>query len=95
MAENTVKEIHIKEEQMHHQKNTDGHLGPKCNNCGGFGFTLTFGGVSNSAGCKDCNQTGVATMSNAELQAALIEMKQDFADLKAIILKSLNEQSNV
>lgn len=82
-----IEEVHIQEDQMHHQKNTDGHLGPKCNNCGGFGFTLTFGGPSNSAGCKDCNQTGVATMTNAELQAAVIELKQTLAEVKELIIK--------
>jgi hypothetical protein len=93
MEKETVLEI--KEDVTTHQKNTDGHLGPICNNCGGFGFTLTFGGVSNSAGCKDCDQTGVASMTNAQLQKEVIGMKQELAELKNIIINALKEKSNV
>lgn len=39
------------------QKNSDGHLGERCNNCAGYGFTnLVTGGA---LACSDCNRTGV------------------------------------
>lgn len=50
------------------QKNTDGHLGPICNNCGGYGYTLTFGSLSSSAGCHACNQSGIAQPTAQQLQ---------------------------
>lgn len=72
------------------QKNTDGHLGPKCNNCGGFGFTLGFEGRDH--GCQQCGQTGVAAMSNAELQREVIALHQKIDQLSAIILKELGNE---
>lgn len=79
-------ELEVKEDYTQHQKNTRGDLGPVCNNCGGFGFTLTIGGTG-SAGCKDCHQTGVAAMTNHELQAMVVSMKSELQDLKRLIIE--------
>lgn len=46
------------------RKNVDGHLGPICNNCGGYGFTLSANG---SKGCLYCEQTGIELPSKLEL----------------------------
>lgn len=69
------------------QKNTDGHLGPKCNTCGGFGFTLTLTG---SAGCRDCNQTGVATVTNVQLERRVANLEGQIQELKDIVIRAVN-----
>ena len=48
-------------------KNIDGHLGPICNSCGGYGYTLCLVG-GGSKGCHDCEQTGIAQPTKRELQ---------------------------
>lgn len=75
------------DEMRARSKNTDGHLGPICNNCGGFGFTLTLGGPGTSAGCKSCDQTGVAAMTNSELQKMVVKMAEDLSEFKKLIIK--------
>lgn len=80
----------LKIEEHKAQKNTDGHLGPKCNNCGGFGFTLGIAGTDH--GCKYCNQTGIASLSNAELQTIVVDLAQQITELKNIIIKELRKK---
>lgn len=46
-------------------KNTDGHLGPICNNCGGYGFTNLING--GSGGCIRCQGEGVEPVNVREL----------------------------
>lgn len=46
-------------------KNTDGSLGPICNNCGGYGFTnLMTGGA---ASCVFCHGDGIEPINVREL----------------------------
>lgn len=85
-------EIEVKPEHQVHQKNTNGHLGPICNNCAGFGFTLGIAGRDH--GCNYCNQTGVASMSNAELQAKYIEVATKLDALKSIIVKAMEDKAS-
>lgn len=61
-------------------KNTDGHLGEKCDMCGGYGFMLTplSGG---SAGCLHCNQTGIKHPSALELQKQILELQKKLAEI--------------
>lgn len=54
-------------------KNSDGHLGPICNGCGGFGFTFGIAGTDH--GCHRCDQTGVAQPTNAELMARIAQLE--------------------
>jgi hypothetical protein len=72
-------------------KNTRGQLGKICNNCGGFGFTLSFGKDSNSNGCQRCDQTGVEPVDTHELQRQFIELSKQVVELKEIIIKHNNE----
>lgn len=55
------------------QKNSDGHLGAKCNWCGGYGYTNTLTG--GSSGCHRCNQTGVEQPTTAELLQRIKELE--------------------
>lgn len=55
------------------QKNTDGHLGPKCNWCGGYGYLNTITG--GSAGCQRCNQSGIEQPTVADLMKKISEME--------------------
>lgn len=72
-------------------KNADGHLGPVCNNCGGYGYTLGIGGTD--SGCRDCGQTGVAAMTNRELQAEVLSLHKKMDSLAKIILKELGAKN--
>ena len=64
-------------------KNADGHLGPVCNNCGGYGYTLTLTKAGGgSLGCSACDQTGIAQPSKKELQDQIDELKQKMKGLK-------------
>lgn len=86
MDKSKTLEIH----QRQPQKNVDGHLGPKCNNCAGFGFTLGIAGTDH--GCNDCNQTGVAAMTNAQLQEKVIGLETKLDELLVIIKKAAGEK---
>lgn len=68
-------------------KNADGHLGPKCNNCAGFGYTLGISGRDH--GCSNCGQTGVRAMTNQELQTEVLSLRNKIDELAAIIIKEL------
>lgn len=72
------------------QKNTDGHMGPKCNNCGGFGFTLGISGSDH--GCKHCDQTGVAAMTNKELQTEVLSLHDKIDSLAKIIIEEIGKK---
>lgn len=87
-----VEEVRVNVDALPVQKNTDGHLGPKCGNCGGFGYTLTIGGPSQTQGCHDCGQTGVAVMSPREIQNELIGLKTEIKELKELIIKFASEK---
>lgn len=67
-------------------KNTDGVLGDKCNNCGGFGFTMSMKG---KLGCNQCDQTGVRLPTNRELQDQISVLKKDLSILKKALLDTL------
>jgi len=71
------------------QKNTRGDLGPICNFCGGFGFTLTIGGTG-SAGCQRCGQTGVEPVDTQALKIQVNQLSQQLNELKGIIVQSLS-----
>ena len=68
-------------------KNANGILGEKCNNCGGFGYTMSIKG--NSLSCSECEQTGVKLPTRRELQNQISEMKQDLHNLRKAILDSI------
>ena len=61
------------------QKNSDGHLGPVCNNCGGYGYT---GGIRGPQGCMSCDQTGIKTPTRAELQQQIDELRLIVEELR-------------
>jgi hypothetical protein len=73
-------------------KNVRGALGPICNYCGGYGFTLAFGQTGNSKGCTHCDQTGVEPMSNIDIQRQIIKLNEQLLELKEIILKFGNDK---
>lgn len=68
------------------QKNTTGELGPICNYCGGYGFTLAFGTASSSAGCPRCFGTGVEPVNTWQLQTQVIDIAKQLNELKQLIL---------
>lgn len=84
-----VKEIklHINPSLISKAKNSDGHLGEKCNNCGGFGFTMGLKGTILQ--CKICEQTGVKLPSLRELQTQISNLKKDLHLLKKALLETL------
>lgn len=73
-------------------KNLNGQVGPVCNNCGGYGYTMHIGNkekniTPGAKGCAECDGTGVALPSNREIQNQLSELKNEFNSLKKAILK--------
>ncbi len=70
-------------------KNADGHLGPKCSNCGGYGFTLGIAGIDH--GCQRCYQTGVEHPTPTDINARVASLEAEIMGLKNIILKELGK----
>jgi len=70
-------------------KNADGHLGTKCSNCGGYGFTLGIAGTDH--GCRFCNQTGVAQPTTRDIDTRLNNLEAEIYGLKNIITKALGK----
>ena len=68
-------------------KNTQGQLGEKCNNCGGYGFTLSLNG--SKLLCKDCEGLGVKMPTKIELQKQINDIKDDLTKLKQALLDTL------
>jgi hypothetical protein len=79
--------LHFKPEDMEHQKNTTGTLGAKCNNCGGYGFTMKLGG--GRLDCKYCEHTGVKEPTPREIQEQISGINSDLRELKEALLKTL------
>lgn len=67
-------------------KNLDGSLGPKCNNCGGFGYTMGLKGKTIQ--CAYCDATGVKTPTNRELQDQVSEIKDDLKKLRKALIEN-------
>lgn len=78
--------------QLSPNKNADGHLGPICNNCGGFGYTLGLKGERGGGGCHQCNQTGVATPTNQDLENRVASLETEIRGLKNLIIKELGKR---
>lgn len=68
-------------------KNLTGILGEKCNNCGGYGYTVGLKGTS--INCKDCEGTGVKSPTIRELQNQISDVKKDLDNLRRAIMKTL------
>lgn len=79
--------LHINPNLIKDAKNIDGVLGEKCNNCGGFGFTMNTKG--SKLGCGQCEQTGVRLPTNRELQTQISALKKDLHLLKKALLETL------
>lgn len=75
-------------------KNTDGHLGPICNNCAGFGYTLRLKGESAGGHCMNCEGSGVARMTHQQLQNQVVGLSADIKALKDIIIKFMEEKKD-
>lgn len=73
-------------------KNVTGILGEKCNNCGGFGYTLSLKG--GNLDCQVCEKTGVKLPTIRELQTEISAMKQDLHNLRQAIIKELGIKTN-
>ena len=71
-------------------KNADGRLGPICNNCAGYGFTLSISGRGDS-GCNHCGQTGIARLDNEQLSARVANLELEIRGLKNLIVKELGK----
>lgn len=68
-------------------KNIDGSKGEKCNNCGGFGYTLGLRGEKLS--CKECDGEGVKLLTRKELQNQVFDLKQDLKHLKQALIETI------
>ena len=68
-------------------KNVNGVLGEKCNNCGGFGYTIGLKGTQ--LNCVDCEKTGVKLPTRRELQNQISEIRKDLHNLRKAILDSI------
>lgn len=71
-------------------KNATGLLGPICNNCAGYGFTLGISGTDN--GCHYCNQTGVSQPTTSSIEDRVASLELEIRGLKNIILKELGKK---
>jgi hypothetical protein len=69
-------------------KNTNGSLGPICNNCGGFGFTNNIEG--GATGCAKCEQTGIQPPDIRELATKVNQLTDMVAQLTNLMTTSLN-----
>lgn len=85
-----VVKINIGPDVFKDAKNISGKNGEKCNNCGGYGFTMGIKGEK--LPCKDCDETGVKAISNRELQARVIALETNMENLRQAILKDLGFQ---
>lgn len=74
-------------------KNTDGVAGKKCNNCGGFGFTMGLQG--NKLDCKYCDKTGVELPTIRELQDQISDLKKDLHMLRKALIETLSSRGIV
>ena len=80
-------EIHMDPSINADAKNIDGIEGYKCNNCGGYGFTMNIKG--GRIPCKDCDQTGVRLPDNRELQNQVSRLSREIDGLKKALIKTL------
>lgn len=74
-------------------KNTNGVAGKKCNNCGGFGFTMGLQG--NKLDCKYCDKTGVELPTIRELQDQISLLRQDLFMLRKALIETLESRGMV
>lgn len=61
-------------------KNQDGHLGPICGYCGGYGFTNSLKS-GESSGCRRCNGGGVEPPDLFQLQKDVDTLRGQVADI--------------
>jgi hypothetical protein len=71
-------------------KNLHGQMGAKCNNCGGYGFTMSIQGAKIT--CQDCQQTGVRELTNRELQQQIISIGTDLQGLRQALVETLESK---
>jgi len=79
--------ILINTDSLPEPKNIDGVLGEKCNNCGGYGYTMGIKGKSLS--CEECERTGVKLPTRRELQTQISEIRKDLQMLRKAVLATL------
>ncbi len=79
--------LHIAPADIAEGKNTSGQFGKICNNCGGYGYTMALKG--GRLPCHYCDSTGVAEISNRELQAENMAIKKDLDLLRQALIQTL------
>lgn len=87
VGQRMTDQIHIVPQNLPPAQNLDGAKGGKCNNCGGFGYTMGLKGVT--LNCTFCQGTGARQVSPAELEARLSAVEQDLAMLRQAILSTV------
>lgn len=80
-------ELVIDPELIAAPKNSDGALGDRCNNCGGYGYTTGIKG--NSLGCFDCEGTGIKLQTRQELTTRIDKIESMLKNL--IVMEAKNE----
>lgn len=82
----TIK-LHLEQSIYDDAKNIDGVRGEKCNNCGGFAFTMGVDGKR--IPCKECEETGVKLPTIRELQTQVSDLREDLAFLRQALKETL------
>lgn len=90
MASKKPLKLYLRNDLVGEAKNLNGQVGEKCNNCGGFGFTMSI--QNKKLNCKDCNGTGVANISMADILKRIVALEQDNARLRQAIIETLQQK---
>jgi hypothetical protein len=80
-------EVRINMAKLPKPANITGIAGEKCNNCGGYGFTVGMNGKH--IDCAQCEKTGVKLPTIRELQTQISELKLDLSALRKAILDAI------
>lgn len=78
--------LRINMDKMPKPKNKEGLSGERCNNCGGYGYTVGMNGAH--IYCKDCGRTGVKMPTMMDLVKRITALEEDLKKLRTAIIHS-------
>ena len=87
IAQKKEETIRIDTDRLPPGANLDSSKGEKCNNCGGFGYTVGLKGTK--IDCQLCGKTGVKQPTLAELAARMTTLEVDNRKLKKALIATL------
>jgi hypothetical protein len=79
--------IHMNLSDYPTPKNTNGLSGEKCNNCGGYGYTVGLNGKH--IDCAECEKTGVRMPTKRDLMKRIVTLELDMNKLREAVLAVL------